>query len=239
MDGCMFETIILLSGPVERVSLMSALHARNPNLTIRPIEDLNSLISVDGEELRRARLIGFATPVIVPAEILGRLGYGAYNFHPGPPTFPGLSPAQFAVYKRASRFGVTAHKMAELVDSGPIVGGYQFDIPNDITVEDLERCSYQQLLRLFSDLATILATQEQPLAELSVSWSREKSSRRSYTALCTISPDISPQELERRIAAFGPGYFGMTPSITLHGYKFELVPMAKQDVPVGRLMAAE
>ena len=62
--------------------------------------------------LARARLIAFATPVIVPGRILASLGYGAYNFHPGPPQYPGWAPAHFALYEQANEFGATVHAMA-------------------------------------------------------------------------------------------------------------------------------
>jgi hypothetical protein len=56
-----------------------------------------------------ARLIAFTTDVIVPPDILDHLGYGAYNFHPGPPHFPGWAPALFAIHRRATEFGLATH----------------------------------------------------------------------------------------------------------------------------------
>jgi methionyl-tRNA formyltransferase len=74
---------------------------------------LSDVRALEPELLRRARLIAFTTDVIVPPDILDHLGFGAYNFHPGPPHFPGWAPALFAVHHHATEFGVTAHMMAK------------------------------------------------------------------------------------------------------------------------------
>jgi methionyl-tRNA formyltransferase len=85
----MFDTIILLTGPVEHAPLSALLRSHNPQLTIHPAKTLAELEGLKPALLRRARLIAFVTPVIVPPRILERLGFGAYNFHPGPPHYPG------------------------------------------------------------------------------------------------------------------------------------------------------
>jgi hypothetical protein len=41
--------------------------------------------------------------------------------------------------------------------------------------------------------------------------------------MCDVTPEISPQELERRIEAFGAGDFGVELTVTLHGHKFRYV----------------
>ena len=106
------------------------------------------------------------------------LGFGAYNFHPGPPHYPGWVPAHFAIYNKASYFGATAHVMIERVDAGPIVGVKMFDIPPNTSVLRLQELAFVELARLFWHLAPALATQSEPLAELPVRWSGTKSTRR-------------------------------------------------------------
>jgi methionyl-tRNA formyltransferase len=130
----MFDTIILLTGPVEETALTSVLRHHNPQLDIRAVESLAEMESFGPALLSRARLIGFVTPVIVPLRILERLGFGAYNFHPGPPQYPGWVPSHFAIYDRVKYFGATAHLMIERVDAGPIVGVEMFGVAPDTSV---------------------------------------------------------------------------------------------------------
>ena len=188
------------------------------------------LAALAPELLARARLIAFATPVVVPARVLDALGYGAYNFHPGPPEFPGWAASQFAVYRGASEFGATAHAMIERVDAGPIIGIERFRITPDTSVVELEKLTYVHLAKIFWRLAKALASQSAPLAELGLRWSGQAGTRKQYAALCDIPADIAADELERRIKAFGGNHFGVTPAIKLHGIRFALAPQ-QADVP--------
>ena len=148
----MFDTIILMTGAAERPIFTSVLSTHNPCLTIIPVETLAELNALEPDRLARARLIAYVASVIVPADVLDRLGYGAYNFHPGPPSYPGWAPAHFALYGRATEFGATAHVMVARVDDGPIVGVEMFSIPPGTSVASLEGMAYARLSLFVLDL---------------------------------------------------------------------------------------
>ena len=78
----MFDTIVLLTGPVEEAALSAVLRQHNPRLEIRSAKSREEMEALDPSTLARARLIAFVTPVVVPARILAALGFGAYNFTP-------------------------------------------------------------------------------------------------------------------------------------------------------------
>jgi methionyl-tRNA formyltransferase len=199
----MLDRIILLTGAAERPIFTSLLSTHNPCLTIIPAETLADLTALKPDTLARARLIAFVTGVIVPAELLHQLGYGAYNFHAGPPTYPGWAPAHFALYERATKFGATAHVMVDRVDEGPIVGVATFPIPPGVSVASLEGMAYARLAHLFWTLAKPLATGREWLPHLPLRWSGRKSTRRDYAALCDVPLDIQRDELDHRIEVFG------------------------------------
>lgn len=219
----MFDTIILLTGPVEQGALASVLRGHRPQLTIYPVMTPDNLAALDVAILQRARLIAFSSPVIVPPEVLRALGYGAYNFHPGPPAYPGWAPAHFALYEGATEFGATAHAMAERVDSGPIIDVAPFAIPRGIGVQGLEGLAYAHLAQLYWRYGKQLATETRPLPEGTLRWGSKKNSRRSYQAICDIPLDISKEELARRLRVFGSNHFGVSPTIHLHGVEFRAV----------------
>jgi methionyl-tRNA formyltransferase len=219
----MFNTIILLSGAAEQSSFPPVLVGHNPLLTVMPVSSSAELEALSPDFLQRARLIGFVTPVIVPATILNRLGYGAFNFHPGPPNYPGWAPAHFALYNRETDFGATVHVMTERVDAGPIIDIALFPISAGISVLGLEALAYAHLARLFWRMAGFLATDPQPPRPLPLNWGSKKYSRRAYQAMCDIPLDIPKDELQRRIEVFGDNRFGMSPTINVHGIRFSAV----------------
>jgi methionyl-tRNA formyltransferase len=219
----MFDTIILLTGTVEQPVLASLLRAHNAQLTVLPVLTPNDLAAIEVALLRRARLIAFTATVIVPQQVLDQLGYGAYNFHPGSPQYPGWAPAHFALYDQASEFGATLHVMVRRVDAGPIIDVVRFAIPADIGVVDLEQIAYVTLLNLFRKFAKTLASSAGPLARSRIPWGEKRNSRQAYTAICNIPLNIQKEELERRIKVFGSNHYGICPTVHLHGIPFRAV----------------
>ena len=219
----MFDTLILLTGAAERAVLPSVLLGHNPLLTVMPIETSAELAALSPDLLRRARLVAYVTPVIVPQRILAQLGYGAFNFHPGPPSYPGWAPAHFALYNQATEFGATAHVMVERVDAGPIVEVEMFAIPADIPVLGLEGMAYARLAQLFWRMAKWLALNPEPPPALPLQWGEKKYFRSDYRAMCEIPLDLAKNEFDRRIRVFGGNHFGISPTINLHGIEFRAV----------------
>ncbi len=226
-----FDTIILLTGSIEAAALAGVLSIRGPSIDIRYVETLAGLEAFDAATLARARLIAFSTDVIVPPAILDAVGYGAYNFHPGPPNYPGWGPGHFAIYEQAGVFGVTVHEMHTRVDAGPIVGVELFVIPNGTSVARLDQLAFAALARAFWNLAPSL-TRAAPLEVLPVSWSGRKSTRRRHQEMREVPASVPKDDLDRRIDAFGQddgdGLF-----VTLHGHRFRYVaPAADVMAPV-------
>ena len=219
----MFDTIILLAGEAEQVALPPVLRGHNPLLTVISVGTSAELAALNADLLGRARLISFVTPEIVSQSILARLSYGAFNFHPGPPSYPGWAPSHFALYQRATEFGATVHVMVEQVDAGPIIDVALFPIPADISVLGLEGLAYAHLAQLFWRMAKALATDPEPPPTLPIKWGSRKYSRRAYRAVCDIPLDIPKDELDRRLKVFGGNHFGMCPTINLHGIEFRAV----------------
>ncbi|MGF6306722.1 methionyl-tRNA formyltransferase [Bradyrhizobium sp. i1.8.4] len=223
------KTIILLTGvESQQFALTELLKAHNPALSFRCAVTAEDLAAIEPEVLREARLLAFTTSVVVPGHILAALGHGAYNFHPGPPQYPGWAPAHFALYDGARTFGATAHAMAARVDSGPIVGVESFIIPDKISVRGLEQIAYVRLAHLFWRMSRDLARDPSPLKELEIAWCGIKSTRQMYREMCELPAGISAGELARRIRAFHDDFRGIPLTCSLHGICFELSTTATQ-----------
>jgi hypothetical protein len=219
----MFDTIILLTGPAEHSVFTTLLRGHNPALTVLPVFTAEDLAAIEPDWLRRARMISFTTGVIVPGAVLDQLGFGAYNFHPGPPQYPGWAPAHFALYDHATDFGCTVHRMIARVDAGPIVDVEAFPIPADISVAGLEEIAYTKLVQTFWRMARVLATQPEPLIERALRWGSTRHTRKAYEQICDIPVSIEKDELQHRVKVFGTDHFGIVPTIGLHGFQFRVV----------------
>ncbi len=198
----MLRNILILSSKEVSTNIVSILHKHNPNLSFKVISSTDQLERCKKPYLAKARLISFLTAIIVPKHILDALGYGAINFHPGPPIYPGWAASNFAVYEGAKSFRATAHYMNEKIDAGEIVGLDLFEVDKDIEVNQLIDKALEGLIRLLNKLAFKL-TREEPLTPLPIPWGLRKTTKKMFADYCELTKGMSKSEFLRRTKAFG------------------------------------
>lgn len=223
MTSPILQEIVLLTGAREAPHLTAYLTRERPELRVTHVESRDDLVLALHPVKPGRRLVGFCTSVVVPADLLGAVDAGAYNFHPGPPTYPGRHPASFAIYEGATRFGVTAHEMRPKVDSGPIIGVEWFDMPAQPRLTQLEELTFNAAVRLFGRLGPSLVAGAEPLPPTGDNWSGRKSTQRDFDAMCALTRDVGPEELDRRLRAFADG-LNRTVHLTVHGHRFWAAP---------------
>jgi len=145
-------------------------------------------------------IISYLSPWIVPPWLLDKAKIAAINFHPGPPEYPGIGCTNFAIYDRASNYGVTSHHMSPRVDAGKIIAVRRFPVHDQETVHSLTARCYAELLELFFEIMGCIFNNN-PLPESKEIWRREAYTRGELDALCEIKQDMDPVEVGRRIKA--------------------------------------
>jgi methionyl-tRNA formyltransferase len=214
--------IILLTPKNAADRLAPILLQHNGGLDIRVAHTIDDLCALPTGAFEGARLVSYANEHIVPPEILNSLSFSAYNFHPGPPTYPGWAPFSFAIYDGLTSFAATAHQMVARVDAGPIVGLDLFPVPADVGVPRLIDLVIGGMSRLFVKLARPLACSAQPLPSLPILWAQQKMTKKMFAALCAIPQDIERDELLLRVKAFGLGDGRSVPTLVVNGQRFLL-----------------
>lgn len=166
-------------------------------------------------------LLGFATGVVVPAEILARPGLIAANVHGAPPSFPGRDPHHFAAYERATCYGATLHYMAPAVDQGPVIRVSLQEVAPDLPPVDLMGIGIAHGLELARGFLEELAHGHWPKPDPALRWTGPVRRRQDFLALCRLSPDISAEEFQLRLHATSmPGRNNLV--VELHGRTFRL-----------------
>lgn len=196
------KRIILLCGDVEAPHLSGLLKRHRSDLDMTWVNSFGSLI-LAADDLADTRLIAMLTDVIVPESILSRLDGPAYNFHPGPPEYPGSHAASFAVYDDAVTFGVTLHEMAAQVDSGPIIEVRRYDMPPSKKFINVEMIAFEKLMEMFRDHAQHLACDNAPLPHSGEQWTGPPRTKAEAKRLSAIESDLTEEEINRRYRAFG------------------------------------
>ena len=157
----------------------------------------------------------------MPEELLNRAKIAAINFHPASPEYPGIGCNNFALYENAQEYGVTCHHMARKVDTGRIIAVKRFPVYPEDDVDTLLKRTYENQIALFFEIANMIAEGK----ELPVSkeiWTRPPFSRKQFNELFIISPDMSEDEISRRIRAISYGQW--QPYMEVNGHRFEYKP---------------
>jgi len=176
-----------------------------PSLRVEFAWTLGQLTESIHRDPADTRLISLGSDIIVPAEVLNRLPGPAYNFHPGPPTYPGIFPSVFALYDNAKTFGVTLHEMAPQIDSGPIAAVDTFEIKPEWDRLALDTTTFAALQNMLEKFAPQLVNIHTPLPKASLEWGKPRRTRKDFETLCKLPEDVDEAEFERRYRAIGEG----------------------------------
>lgn len=178
------------------------------------------------------RLISLGSDIIVPAELLNRLPGPAYNFHPGPPEYPGIFPSVFALYDGVKKFGVTLHEMAPQIDSGSIIAVDEFQTQPECDRLALDTATFATLRNMLEKFAPQLVDVDTPLPKSSLEWLGPRRTRKDFEELCQLPEDADEAEFRRRYRAVGEGpEHALT--IERYGRKFYLASTHNESVVRG------
>lgn len=205
-EAASIERIILLTGEAEAAALGPVLTQANPSCTLVHAATRDDLVGACETKMVGSRLIAFCSPVIVPKPVLDDMDCGSFNFHPGPPSYPGRYPSVFALYDGVTDFGITVHHMAPRVDEGPIVAVEMFPVPSNCDLQELDTLAFKALVDVFRRLAARLATDATPLPPRNISWSGQKRAKADCDALCAADSSLPADEIARRKVACGPHF---------------------------------
>jgi methionyl-tRNA formyltransferase len=145
-------------------------------------------------------LISFISSWIYPQKLLANASMAAINFHPGSPEYPGTGCTNFAIYNREKEYGVTCHHMATGVDSGKIIAVKRFSIGENDSVYQVTQKCYELIEQLFYEIMDGIL-HGKPLPNSEECWKRKPYTRKQLDDLCTITADMSEEEVELRIKA--------------------------------------
>jgi methionyl-tRNA formyltransferase len=164
-------------------------------------------------------IISYLSRWVIPESLLKKARIAAINFHPASPDYPGIGCINFALYDEAKEYGVTCHHMASRVDTGAIIAARRFPVfSTDNVATLLSRTNDYQLVLFYEIAGLILQGKELPVSEQV--WTRKPFSRKEFNELRGVKPDMSREEIAKRIRA--TNFDIWKPTVELQGFFFEL-----------------
>jgi methionyl-tRNA formyltransferase len=198
------KNIIVMSQNSYGDQIIDCLKRHSPGTSFLKIIELAELNLIQKKYLKDSRLISFSSKNILSEDFLRRLGHGAYNIHPGPPTYPGWAPFSFALYNREKSYGVTLHEMTKEVDAGLIVDVIQFPIDSDMVQAHLENLALGGSMQMIEKWAYELV-REPALRTAHLTWNPKRNTQSDFKKMCIIDIKMTKVEFHRRLKAFGNG----------------------------------
>lgn len=145
-------------------------------------------------------LVSFISSWIYPEQLLSNASVAAINFHPGSPDYPGTGCTNFAIYDGVKEYGITCHYMNGTVDSGKIIVVKKFQVDEKDTVYSLTQNCYKLIEECFYEIMNlVLEGKELPVTN--ETWKRKPFTRKQLDELCHIRPEMSEEEIKKRIKA--------------------------------------
>lgn len=145
-------------------------------------------------------MVSFISSWIYPQSLLDSASVAAINFHPGSPEYPGTGCTNFAVYEGAKEYGITCHHMKAGVDSGNIIQVKRFPVAETDTVYQITQHCYKLIEESFYEIMNLVLA-GQPLPVTNEAWKRKPFTRKQLDELCYIRPEMSEEEINKRIKA--------------------------------------
>ncbi len=166
-------------------------------------------------------IVSYLSRWVVPEALLNRARKAAINFHPASPEYPGIGCNNFALYEDAKEYGVTCHHMAPRVDTGRIIAVRRFPVYPEDDVDALLKRTYENQIALFFEIAQLMA-EGKDLPVSPEAWTRPPFTRKQFNELFRITPDMTKDEIARRVRAVSYGSY--QPYVELAGFRFEYKP---------------
>lgn len=162
-------------------------------------------------------IFSYLPPWTIPNSLLERAEKGAINWHTGTTKYPGIGSANFAIYNNEKEFGITCHYIPSKKNDAKIIEAERFAILEKDTVSSItQKCHFLLIISFYRILEKIANGEQLPI--LNEDWTRNPFTRKELESLSEIKPDMTKEEIEKRIKS--TTYDNSSAFIEIKGKKF-------------------
>ncbi len=165
-------------------------------------------------------LISFLNSLYISKSVRKKIKINSFNFHPGPPEYPGFGCYNFALLNQAKVYGSTIHIINDKFDNGKIVDVSKFKISyKKIDLARLINLTHNKILKQAKNFINNSLIKKIPY-KCKEKWKRKAYTKREFEAAREIKLNDNKEKILRKIKAFSFKNY-KTVYINFRGYKFE------------------
>jgi methionyl-tRNA formyltransferase len=170
-------------------------------------------------------ILAYRSRWVLPDWLLKKARGAAIGFHPASPDYPGIGCSNFAIYEGAQEFGVTCHHLAPAIATGEILAVKRFPVfAADDSASLSQRAGDYELLLFYEIVGLILQGKALPVC--CEQWTRAPIMRSQLDELRRLTPDMSREEIARRIRATRSSAW--KPLLEMKGFVFGMEPVGER-----------
>jgi len=166
-------------------------------------------------------LISFLNPIYIDSKIRKKIKKNSFNFHPGPPEYPGFGCYNFALLNNTKFYGSTIHLMNDKFDNGKIISVKKFKITQkNMSLGNLILKTHKNLLDQGKKFILELKNEDIKI-KTKYRWSRKAFTKKQFEKARQIKFNDSKLNILKKIKAFSYKNYDNV-YIKLKGIKLEI-----------------
>ena len=166
-------------------------------------------------------LISFLNPIYINKSVRKKIKINSFNFHPGPPEYPGFGCYNFALLDKVNFYGSTIHMINDEFDSGKIVNVNKFKISyKKINLEKLISKTHKNIIKQAKSFINVIQNKKLKI-EGNFKWKKKAYTKKEFETAREIKLNDSKKSVLKKIKAFSYKNYESV-YINFKGLKFEL-----------------
>ncbi len=166
-------------------------------------------------------LISFLNSVYIDKSVRKKIKINSFNFHPGPPEYPGFGCYNFALLDKVNYYGSTIHIINDEFDNGKIINVKRFKISyKKINLEKLINKTHENIIKQAKDFIKIILNKKLKIKS-NFKWKKKAYTKKEFEIAREIKLNDSKENVLNKIKAFSYKDYESI-YINFKGIKFEL-----------------
>jgi methionyl-tRNA formyltransferase len=165
-------------------------------------------------------LISFLNPMYIDKSVRKKIKINSFNFHPGPPEYPGFGCYNFALLDKVSVYGSTIHMIDDKFDNGKILHVNRFKVSyKKLNLEKLISMTHKSIIKQAKDFINDILNEQLKIND-KLKWKKKAFTKKEFEIEREIKLNDSKKRILKKIKAFTYKDYENV-YINLKGFKFE------------------
>lgn len=166
-------------------------------------------------------LISFLNARYISKKVRKKIKINSFNFHPGPPEYPGFGCYNFALLDKVNFYGSTIHVINDKFDNGKILNVNKFKISyKKLNLEKLINKTHRNIIKQAKHFITDILNNQVKIKN-NYKWKRKAFTKNEFENARKIKLSDSKKNILKKIKAFTYKNYESV-YINFKGFKFEL-----------------